>query len=87
MDPKWLPVMFLLAAALVKGVMSVLDKSGALEKLPAWLRPQVTAVQAALVGLLAALAGGVAPPEAALAALGVMGVSHHLHATVRGLKR
>lgn len=81
-----MPVMFMLAAALVKGVMSVLDKSGALEKLPPWLRPQITAVQGAVVGLLAALAAGVAPHEAILAALGVVGVSHHLHATVKGVQ-
>lgn len=87
MSQDWIPVMFLGTAAGVKAMMSVLDHTGALDKLPPWLRPQVTAAQGAVVGVLAALAGGVPPPEAILAGLGVMGISHHLHATKRGVER
>jgi hypothetical protein len=86
-DPSWTPVILIGGAVLLKGTMGFLDNIGALERLPPAARPQVTAVFAGAAGVLLALAGGMPAQDALLVALGMGGVSNHIHATARGLRK
>ena len=74
-------------AAAVKLTMTLLDVSGALGRLPPWLRPHVTLVLAALVGSLQAVAGGVDVYVALAGSLGSVVVSDKSHQTILGAKK
>lgn len=73
--------------ALVKGIMMLLDVTGAIKKLPAWARPLVPAGLSALAGLLQALAAGADPVVALLGAGSALGFSEGTHSIRKGVKK
>ena len=77
----------LAGVALVKGTMVLLDKSGAIKKLPEWARPWVPVAGSAVVGLLQALYAGADPVIALLGAGTALGFSEGTHSVVKGARK
>ncbi len=83
----WLPVVLLAGAALLKTVMTVLDRVRALDKLPPYLKPVVTGALAAVLALLEHLASGGDLPRAAMVALAAFSGNELLHHVAKGVRK
>lgn len=82
-----LPVLLAFGVAVLKLVMGLLDKSGALAKLPAWARPMVSGALAAALALLEHLTIGGDITQALMVALAAFSGNELIHQTRKGIRK